>query len=120
MKAIPPSELSSYQSTDREQCGILIETKTGIRIAKIKNSDMCPESYAIKMSDVVKLRNKLPVGEKILGFFHTHLPYHDPRPSDRDFDGAALLPDMQNAVYQPSSGSLIWYGGLTEEVERKT
>lgn len=119
-KTIAPSELSKFQATDREQCGILIETKTGIRIAQIKNSDMSPESYAIKMSDLKKLKNKLPVGEFFIGFFHTHLPQHDPRPSDRDFDGATLFPDAINAVYQPSSGSLVWYGGLTNEVEHKT
>lgn len=109
-----PKELSKFQTTDREQCGILIETPKGIRIVEVPNADRRPESYAIRISDMEAVRNSLPRSEIVIGFFHTHLSHHDPRPSDRDFGGAKRFPTMYNCVYQPASGSLIWYGDLAE------
>lgn len=114
MWTISKKELSPFQATDREQCGILIDSPKGIRIVKVENLSTCPESYLIQTLDVSLVEECLSLGEEILGFFHTHLPHHNPGPSDDDFDGAALLPDMQNCVYHPATGSLIWYGSLTE------
>jgi len=108
------TNLSEFQSTDREQCGLLIQNGEFITVMEVHNYHQSPESYLIKMSDVELVIMGLAVGEKLIGFFHTHLPNHDPRPSDDDFDGATLFPDMQNVVYHPATGSLIWYGDLAE------
>lgn len=117
---ISEKELSSFQATDREQCGILIESPKGIRIAEVENVHPSPESYAVRMSDVETTKGRLKKHEKVIGFFHTHLSHHRSDPSDDDFDGALLLaPGMQNCVYQPATGSLIWYASMTE-VETNT
>lgn len=112
MKTI--SNLSDFQVIDREQCGVLIETQKEIRVVELENYHPSPESYAIRILDVENAKRNLMFGEAFIGFFHTHLKHHDPQPSDEDFDGAHKFPDMQNCVYQPATGSLIWYGNLTE------
>lgn len=116
---IPQSELAQFQATDREQCGVMLESEDGtIRVVEIPNrADDNVEGYAIQVSDVLEVLKDLAAGEVILGFLHTHLPHHPPTPSDDDFEGAEICPEFLNCVYQPSSGSLIWYGALTEVTE---
>lgn len=118
MLTIPPNELSSFQAADREQCGVLIEGKNGIYIVEVQNTEECPESYAMYLSDVELVADNLRRGEKVIGFFHTHLPNHPAFPSDSDYDGAELFPKMQNCVYKPATGELNWYGSSLAEVDK--
>lgn len=114
MKQFLPRELQKFQAADREQCGVLIETSKGIRIVEVFNAHGCPESYAIRLADYNTVESCLPKGEKIHGFFHTHLAHHNAKPSDDDLNGAALNPKLANCVYQPSTGIVTWYGNLAE------
>lgn len=55
------------------------------------------------------VRATLRSDEKIVGFFHTHLPHHPAEPSATDLLGAAENPEALHAVYKPSTGEFTWY-----------
>ena len=109
-----PGGLEKFQVTDREECGLVIcrtdELADFLYVLKIPNRAIRPEDYAIFAEDVERVRSVLSDDESIIGFMHTHLAHHDCEPSDRDFEGAALFPEMENLIYQPSTGKWVWYG----------
>jgi proteasome lid subunit RPN8/RPN11 len=106
--------LELFTATDREECGIILGTiRNGMRLAekviKVKNHARKRDDYAIKARDLLGVLNSPDNAPYVfIGFLHTHLPDHDPRPSDRDFKGARIV-DGLNCVYQPSTGLLTWY-----------
>ena len=108
-------DLSAFGATDREECGILIGAfrkgkRVVTRVVKVTNYASDPTSdYAIAMLDVEKAAAELGPGEHIVGFLHTHLERHGPRPTKTDFDGAKIFPNYLNVVYKPSTGEMVWY-----------
>jgi hypothetical protein len=62
------------------------------------------------MADVQQVEGVLAENERVVGFMHTHLSHHDCEPTDTDFAGAALFPEMENLIYQPSTKQFVWYG----------
>ena len=109
-----PGGLEKFQVTTHEECGLIVrrieEPLDFIYILKIPNRAHHPSDYAIFAEDVERVREVLSDGESIIGFMHTHLAHHECEPSDRDFEGAALFPEMENLIYQPSTGKWVWYG----------
>jgi proteasome lid subunit RPN8/RPN11 len=112
-----PSGLEKFRSTTREECGLIVQNDEGhLYILKIENHATDPNDYVIHMSDVQRIEKLLSDDEKIIGFFHTHLPHHDCEPTDSDFEGAEIFPDMQNLIYKPSTKEVCWYGIQNDEV----
>ena len=106
--------LSDFLGTDREQCGIIvasIETGTITRVVEVTNYAENPrDNYSITKKDLEAVEGSLRKGEYVLGFLHTHLEHQSSEPSDNDFLGANIYPELLNCVYKPSTGELIWYG----------
>jgi proteasome lid subunit RPN8/RPN11 len=108
-------DLSEFGATDREECGILIGAvrngeRVVTRVVKVHNYAKDPfNDYAVAMLDVEKVAAELEPGEHIVGFLHTHLDRHGPRPTKSDFEGAKIFPNYLNVVYKPSTGELVWY-----------
>lgn len=116
MWVIPEKDLATFRATDREQCGVIVVSGKQIsRVVHVRNVAEGNDDYAILMVDLLEVEASLTDAERVLGFLHTHLSRHDPSPSDRDFEGSTLFPTYTNCVYHPSTGSLSWYGILTEE-----
>lgn len=115
-----PGGLEKFRATDREECGVVVENDGLLYVLRVPNRAEHNEDYVILKSDVDKVKAVLAPDEKIIGFFHTHLPHHPCDPSDRDFDGAQLNPEMQNVIYKPDTDEICWYGGLTEVLGDKT
>lgn len=116
MWMIPEKDLATFRATNREQCGVIVVSGNQIvRVEHVRNVAESNEDYAILMGDLRKVESSLTDAERILGFLHTHLAHHDPSPSDRDYEGSKIFPTYTNCVYHPSTGSLSWYGILTEE-----
>lgn len=114
---IPEKELRKFRAATREQCGVIIKTPAGLRVVEVEN--VAPDSredYAIEMQAVQEIQDRLSSGEAIVGFLHTHLAHHPAGPSDNDFDGS-VIPEMENVVYHPVTGTLTWYRNLTEAYE---
>lgn len=109
-----PGGLAKFRVTNREECGLIIrrreEPQDFLYVVKIPNHAEYREDYAIWLEDVEAVRGVLSDDEEIIGFMHTHLPHHDHEPSDRDFEGAALYPEMEYLIYQPSTCKYVWYG----------
>jgi len=110
-----PGGLEKFQVTSREECGLIIRNEDDmIYVVKIPNRAKSPDDYQIRIGDVQKVQEVLSDGEEVVGFLHTHLEHHDLEPSDTDFAGAEINPDMENLVYKPSTGEFVWYGAITE------
>lgn len=110
-----PGGLEKFQVTDREECGVIIERHDEgepklCYVVKVPNRSENPSDYVIMSSDVGNVQNVLSESERIVGFMHTHLEHHKCEPSDTDIDGAALFPEMENLIYQPSTKKFCWYG----------
>ena len=116
MWQIPEKDLTTFRATNREQCGVVVAKGNQIvRVERVRNVAASNDDYAITMEDLHRVEASLTDAERVLGFFHTHLAHHDPGPSDRDFEGSEIFPEFTNFVYHPATGSLSWYGFLTEE-----
>jgi proteasome lid subunit RPN8/RPN11 len=109
-----PGGLHKFQVTDREECGLIIQRidDDGVMfyVVKVPNHSTEACDYEIHKRDVDRVKEVLSQDESIYGFMHTHLPEHDCDPSDRDFEGAARNPEMENLIYQPSTKKFCWYG----------
>lgn len=109
-----PQGLEKFQSTDREECGVIIKASDRTYVVKVPNIAENPNDYAILLDDLQKVQAVLSDDESVVGFFHTHLPHHECEPTDADFDGAQAFPEFMNLVYKPSTKELSWYGVLKE------
>lgn len=109
-----PGGLKKFRVTDHEECGLIIRRLEDegdfIYVVQIPNRAEHPHDYAIWLEDVQNVEAVLSDSEEIMGFMHTHLPQHECEPSDRDFEGAAQFPEMENLIYQPSTLKWVWYG----------
>ncbi len=102
--------MSKFQSTGREECGVIVEEGDLVYIIKVPNISKSPRAYAILLEDVQIVESILIADEKIIGFFHTHLEDQECSPSDADLNGAEIFPESNNLIYKPSTGELCWYG----------
>ena len=110
---IPHKELRKLRTIRRERCGIIVAEGTKIlRLVELPNRAEIDDDYVITMDDYMRAVLRLTGMERVLGFFHTHLPHHGPDPTDCDFDGADLHPEYNNFVYFPPTETVTWYGGL--------
>lgn len=114
MFSIPKRELSKFRVTNREECGVIVADGKSLKIIRVENVADSNSDFAIRMIDFQEIENALGVAEYVFGFFHTHLAHHDPSPSDQDLEGASIFPHFTSCVYHPITGSLSWYGFLTE------
>jgi proteasome lid subunit RPN8/RPN11 len=109
-----PGGLAKFQVTDREECGLVVkreaEDETMFYVVRIPNHAAAADRYEIWQEDVDRVKAVLSEDESVYGFMHTHLPNHDCEPSDHDFEGAGLFPEMENLIYQPYTGHFVWYG----------
>ena len=114
-----------FTATDREECGVILGVvEDGIRratkVVKVRNHARRKDDYAIKAKDFVRV---LDANKDLtfIGFFHTHLPDHDPLPSDRDFQGARIVEGL-NCVYHPASNTFTWYTSrsIVEDPQQQT
>ncbi len=105
-----PGGLSKFQSTNREECGVIVEEGDLIYIVKVPNISKSPRDYAILLEDVQIVEGTFTADEQVVGFFHTHLEDQECSPSDADLKGAEIFPDSNNLIYKPSTGELCWYG----------
>lgn len=110
-----PGGLEKFQVTDREECGVIVrrEEPDDIPITyvlKVPNRASEPNDYEIWLHDVQRVEAVLSEHERVIGFMHTHLKNHKCEPSDRDFEGAALFPNMENLIYHPATKKFVWYG----------
>lgn len=106
---IPTAELEKFSSTDREQCGIIIEKGNSYFVIEVENAVPNDEDYGILLDDFLRVKKNLGEGEVIAGFFHTHLPHQLSSPSDEDFEGAVLNPGMVHCVYHVGKKSQVMY-----------
>lgn len=106
--------LEKFQVTDREECGLIIERdEDGVifrYVVRVPNHATEPGDYLILLHDLSAVERVLSENEQVIGFMHTHLAHHKCEPSDTDFEGAALFPEMEYLIYQPSTGDTCWYG----------
>lgn len=110
-----PGGLHKFLPTNREECGVLITNEDGMTyILRVPNRAERDEDYAIYQSDVDRIKEVLSAGEKITGFFHTHLEQHECEPTDMDLNGAELMPEGNHLIYKPSTGEICWYGAEVE------
>lgn len=106
--------LSVFRDTDREECAVLVgRVHEGIwHIAgavRVPNTAKRNADYSIRGSDLVRVMDTLKgTPYMVVGFLHTHLPHHQPEPTQADFDGIVYKASI-NAVFHPSSGTLTWY-----------
>lgn len=109
-----PGGLDKFLVSDREECGLIIrrmdEDGVMFYVVKIPNHAEQDGDYEIHLHDVERVESVLTDDESVYGFMHTHLAHHDCEPSDHDFEGAALFPEMENLIYQPSTKKFVWYG----------
>lgn len=113
-----PGGLEKFQVTDREECGLIIGNDDDmLYIVKVPNRAKAQDDYEIWVEDVHKVEDVLSPGERIVGFFHTHLEHHECEPTDSDFEGAELNPDMEHLIYKPATKEFCWYGSPAEVAE---
>lgn len=110
-----PGGLEKFQVTDREECGVIIRREEPgetpiLYVLKVPNHAENSGDYEIWLHDVKRVEAVLAEFEKVVGFMHTHLRDHKCEPSDTDFEGAALFPNMENMIYHPASRKFVWYG----------
>lgn len=102
---------ATFPVTDYEECGILIGSHGSVsRIIKVSNQARGNEEFLICSCELVRAKESLGPEERIVGFVHTHLPHHKASPSDTDFEGAELHPELEHLVYKPSTRQYKWYG----------
>lgn len=115
LSTIPLTELGAFQSADREQCGLILAINGEVsRVIEVENVHPEPEdNFAIRFAEFESIENALKrfgqPGEKIVGFIHTHMDYHDVEPSDDDLRSSLMNPDFINVVYKPSTGEFSFY-----------
>lgn len=105
-----PGGLKKFCATDREQCGVIVQNDRAVYVLEVPNRAEKDDEYVIMEADVNIIMETLTEDEKVVGFFHTHLPHHKCEPSDSDFDGAELHPEYEYLIYKPDTDELCWYG----------
>lgn len=104
--------LENFGGVLLEQCGILVLDGNEVSIVEVFNwAEEPEEDYAISLSSYRDVLRSLMHPQRVVGFFHTHLPHHPAEPSDTDWESAAENEGMWHVIYKPDTGELIWYMG---------
>lgn len=99
--------LSRFRGIRHEECGLLVPVGGDFLVIKVPNYALFPEDdFAIAKADMERLQQR---GLEVVGFLHTHTDHHEATPSDKDYEGASLRPDMLHVVYKPSTRELHWF-----------
>jgi proteasome lid subunit RPN8/RPN11 len=109
-----PKGLRKFRATDREECGLIIEGKDRTYVVKVPNRSERDDSYVIIRSDISRVEAVLSDDERIVGYFHTHLPNHPCEPSNADLESAEKFPGINHLIYKPTTKETQWYGVVAE------
>lgn len=107
-------DLSVFRGTLREECAILVgSVHDGMwhvsGMVRVKNRAARDVDYAIAGTDYIRVVETLKnTPYQVVGFLHTHLPQHEPIPTQSDIDGVFYKASI-NAVFHPATGVVTWY-----------
>lgn len=104
--------LENFGGVLHEQCGILVENRGFVFIREVPNRAENPtEDYGISLLSFQEVKKRLMFPERIIGFFHTHLPHHPAEPSGSDWMSAEENDGMWHVIFKPDTGEVVWYMG---------